>query len=97
MHLHPNSSLHRTVGTEGTTDGLQGQFIRPVEPDKLTLQAICCTFTAYHAVKALIRAEPDAYNNSATGIRRLWNVFADAYKAEAVEHGISVPFAPSIP
>ena len=64
-----------------------------IRPDKVILQTISCTFTAYHALKAAVRRgeiNPMQPSNRGNLLRRSWIVYAEAYSAEAGEIGLLV-------
>ena len=57
-------------------------------PDSKSFKVISCLFSAYHAVKAKVRAgsiivHHETMKNST--LRATWSVFADAFRAEAGE------------
>ena len=64
-----------------------------INPNHDCLKIVCCTFSAYHAVKAQIRAraiaapiKETAVNSSS--LRMCWSVFAQTFQAEAGERAI---------
>ena len=57
------------------------------------MKLVCCTFAGYHAVKNQIRMQGSWFNIEIDGQRPLranWSLFADSFRAEAGELGISV-------
>ena len=72
-----------------------------INPDLNDLKYICCNFSAYHALKAKIRAgaiqTPSAACNNidignhhcGAARRRCWSVFSEAFQAEAGELAIN--------
>ena len=63
-------------------------------PNRKTLQCVCCAFSGYHAVKAQIRCSGRHLSNTVDGpcsgavIRGHWSAFVEAFRAEAGELGI---------
>ena len=66
-------------------------------PHPSCLKIVCCTFSAYHALKAQIRSgqlsapinNHVTFSGAGAQLRRCWSVFAEAFAAEAGEFAIN--------